>query len=83
MSHQPPRCDACDRRIRRNHHGIRLSDLTTGQLIGRYHARPPCQGSAMKYFEPGVVLRMTIVHPDRCGPEQECCDLGAIGEVVA
>jgi hypothetical protein len=76
------RCDSCERRIRPNQHGIRLADLETGQVLGRYHARPGCQEGAAKYFERGAALRATIVHPDRCGPEQEKCD-GAVGEVVA
>ncbi len=82
VSHQPPRCDACDKRIRPNHHYIRLSDLTTGQVIGRYHARPPCQLAVTKYLEAGAVLRFSIAHPDRCGPNQEHCD-AALNEVVA
>jgi hypothetical protein len=82
MSHQPPRCDACGRRIRQNHHELRLSDFTTNQLIGRYHARPGCRDAATKYFERGVVLRLGIVHPDRCGPEQENCDGGLLEEAA-
>jgi hypothetical protein len=82
VSLKQPRCDACNRRIRPSHHELRLSDLATGQAIGRYHAQPKCQAAAAKYFERGVVLRVTIVHPDRCGAEQEDYD-GALSEEVA
>ena len=82
MSHQPPCCDHCDKRIRKSHHAIRLSDLTTGQVIGRYHARPPCQSAATKYIERGVALRFSVVHPARCGDGFEECD-AALSEVVA
>jgi hypothetical protein len=78
VSHQPPRCDACDKRIRQNHHYLRLSDLTTGQVIGRYHTRPGCQAQASKYFEPGAVLRFSVVHPGRCGDDFEACDGGLL-----
>jgi hypothetical protein len=65
-----------------SHHELRLSDATTGQLVGRYHVRRECQAAATKYFEPGVVLSATYYHPYRCGPNQEHCDAGAF-EVVA
>jgi hypothetical protein len=74
VSKKPPRCDSCNRRIRRSQHELRLSDLLTGQLLGRYHAA--CQAAAAKYFRPGVLLRATIAHPDRCGDRQEFCDGG-------
>ncbi len=81
-SKQPMRCDSCDRRVRPNQHGIRLSDLLTGQLIGQFHARAGCRDGVVKYFdEAGAALRFSVVHPRRCGPEQERCD-GAVGEVV-
>jgi len=83
MSHRPEKCDACDRRIRRSHHALRLSDLATGQVLGRYHAGGSCRDAAIKYFEPGAVIRVTVLHPQRCGPEQERCDLGAMEELVA
>ena len=57
-----------------------MSDLATGQVIGRYHARPPCRESVIKYFEAGALLRVSIVHPRSCGPEQENCDAG-IGDI--
>jgi hypothetical protein len=75
------RCDACNRRLRDNHHELQLSDPSTGQVIGRYHA-PGCQDAAARYFVPGVVLVATYVHPARCGPEQEYCD-GGLSEEVA
>ena len=78
MSHKPPKCDACDKRIRKTHHAIRLSDLTTGQVIGSYHARPPCQLEAAKYVARGVALRFSVVHPDRCGDDFEKCDGGLL-----
>ena len=76
MSHKPPRCDACNKRIRRNHHELLLSDFQTGQVVGHYHARPECQAAAVKYIVGGVVLNATFVHPDRCGDDQEHCDGG-------
>jgi hypothetical protein len=79
VSHKPPKCDACGRRIRTNTHELRLSDLVTGQFLGRYHAA--CQAAAAKYVEPGAVLKFTIAHPRRCGPNQEHCD-AALSEVV-
>jgi len=78
LSHKPPRCDACDKRIRKTHHELRLSDLETGQLIGRYHARPACQLEAAKYVERGVALRFSVVHPARCGDDFEECDGGLL-----
>ena len=81
MSKKPPKCDHCNRRIRRSQHEMRLSDLLMGQSLGRYHA-PGCQAAAAKYFEAGAVLRVTIAHPDRCGPDQERCD-GGLSESAA
>jgi len=68
------RCDACNKRIRRNHHELRLTDPMTGQKVGHYHARPECQEAALKYLTSGAMLMATFVHPDRCGPDQERCD---------
>ena len=70
------KCDACGKRIRASHHELRLRGALTGQAIGLYHARPHCQAAAAKYFAPGVVLRGTIAHPERCGPDLERCDGG-------
>jgi hypothetical protein len=70
------RCDNCGRRIRRNHHGLVLTDPLTGQEVGRYHARPGCKEKAVKYLTSGTVLAATFLHPDRCGPNQERCDAG-------
>src|SRR4051794_29233147 len=50
VSYKPPRCDACNKRIRRNHHELLLSDFQTGQIVGHYHARPECQAAAAKYI---------------------------------
>jgi hypothetical protein len=72
-------CDACDGRIRRDEHELRLSDPLTGQRIGTYHA-PRCQAAAIKYFQQGVVLSLTYAHPDHCGPDQQFCD-GGLGEM--
>ena len=80
MSKEPPRCDHCNRRIRRSQHELRLRDALTGQSLSRYHAA--CQVAAAKYFEAGAVLRVTIAHPDRCGPDQERCD-GGLSESAA
>lgn len=77
-----PRCDHCGRRIRKSQHELRLSDALTGQAIGLYHARPACQEGAARYFVGGAVLRATIAHPERCGPDQEHCD-GGLSEVAA
>jgi hypothetical protein len=76
------RCDACDRRIRKNHHELRLTDPMTGQVVGHYHTRPDCHQEAAKYLTGGTVLLATFVHPDRCGPDQEHCD-GGWSELVA
>ncbi len=70
-----PRCDGCDRPIRASHHELVLRDLSTGQVVGRYHAAI-CQHSATKYFEPGIVLKADYYHPSRCGDEQQFCDGG-------
>jgi hypothetical protein len=70
-------CDACGKRIRASHHELRLRDALTGQAIGLYHA-PGCQGAAAKYFAPGAVLRGTIAHPKRCGPDLERCEGGLL-----
>jgi hypothetical protein len=74
------RCDSCGRRVRPSQHGIRLSDLSTGQGLGTYHAREGCREAAAKYVRRGEALRMTIVHPHTCGPRQERCDLGGVFE---
>jgi hypothetical protein len=74
------KCDACNKRIRRNQHELLLRDFSTGQVVGHYHA-PTCQGAAVKYFTAGVVLRATYLHPDKCGPKHERCD-GGLREVA-
>ena len=79
------RCDACGKRVRAGHHEAVVRDALTGQLLGVYHAGlswGSCQARAAKYTRPGVVLRVSFVHPDRCGPEQEHCDAG-LAEAVA
>jgi hypothetical protein len=76
MSNKPPRCDSCNRRIRPNQHEFTLRDLDTGQVVGRYHTRPSCQVAAAKYFVPGVAIRATVYHPERCGGDLERCDGG-------
>jgi hypothetical protein len=70
------RCDACERRIRRNQHTLRLSDPLTRQPIGSYHTRSACQEAATKYMTSGAVLIASIIHPDRCGEDQAHCDAG-------
>lgn len=80
MSKKPPRCDACNRRIRPNQHEFVLRDFETGQVVGRYHCRPECQEADAKFA--GVVLRGTVYHPERCGDDLEHCD-GALSEVSA
>ncbi len=75
-----PRCDGCDCAIRYSHHELVISDLATGQIVGRYHVI--CQRDAAKYFVPGAVFQATYFHPERCGENQEFCDAGAF-EVVA
>ncbi len=82
MSKQPPRCDSCNRRIRRNQHEFTLRDFETGQVVGRYHTRPGCQVAAASYFVPGVALRATVYHPERCGDDREACD-GGVSEWAA
>jgi hypothetical protein len=81
-----PRCDACKWRLRENQHELHLTDPLTGQVIGRYHADPgshaECMARAEKYFQPGEVVLLNVVHPDRCGPDQEHCDAG-LSEAVA
>lgn len=77
-----PKCDACERPLRKSHHELVLRDFETRQVIGRYHVRPECRDAASRYFRPGVAIGATFVHPDRCGPNQESCDAGAF-EVVA
>ena len=77
-----PRCDHCGKRIRPNHHELRLSYPTSGQGIGRYHTRPDCQAAAAKYLTGGTVLLATYYHPPRCGDDQAHCDAG-LSEVVA
>jgi hypothetical protein len=76
------RCDSCGRRVRPSQHGIRLSDLDSGQVLGTYHARPGCREGAAKYVRRGVALRVTVVHPHSCGPRQERCDLGGMLEAA-
>jgi len=72
-----PRCDCCKRRIRRNQHELVLSDLTTGQVIGHYHAHQDCMVGASKYFYgKGAALRASFIHPDKCGENQQHCDAG-------
>ena len=73
-----PRCDACERRIRQNHHELRLSDFTTGQVIGHYHAHPPCRSAAIKYLDSGAVLKLDVIHPAHCGGDFEDCDGGML-----
>jgi hypothetical protein len=75
------RCDACNKRIRRNQHELVLSDFLTGQIVGHYHA-PGCQAAATKYLVGATVLRATYIHPDRCGLDQDLCD-GGLREEVA
>jgi hypothetical protein len=73
---KPSKCDACNRRLRRNQHELHLSDPRTGQVIGRYHTGEPhadCMAAAEKYLTSGAILMATVVHPDSC---QECCDVG-------
>jgi len=69
IAKKPYTCDACDKRIRPIDHELRLSDLTTGQHIGKYHTYPACHAAAAKYFEAGRVLHITVLHPNRCGDE--------------
>lgn len=78
----PPRCDSCNRRLRRNQHELVLRDFMTGQVVGHYHARPECQGAAAKYMVGGAVLRGTYYHPERCGDDFEHCD-GGLSERAA
>jgi hypothetical protein len=82
MSKNPPRCDACNRRIRRNQHEFVLRDFQPGQIVGRYHARPDCQAAAARYIVPGVVLHGTFYHPEKCGDDLELCD-GGLSEWAA
>ncbi len=75
------RCDACQKRIRHQHHEARLIDAESGQVIGRYHA--PCSGAAARYLtRPGAVLTLRIFHPQKCGPDLRRCD-GGVAERVA
>ena len=81
-NNKSPVCDSCNRRINKSQHELVLSDALTGQKVGRYHARPRCQESAIGYMtQPGVVLLATFVHPSRCGPQQEFCD-GELSEAA-
>jgi len=82
LSNKYPRCDSCNRRIRPNQHEFVLRDLETGQVVGRYHTRPGCQVAAASYFVPGVALRATVYHPERCGDDREACD-GGVSEWAA
>ncbi len=77
MSKKPTRCDSCGRRIRLNQHEFFLRDFDTGQAIGRYHTKPDCQVAVTKYVTPGVALRATVYHPERCGGDLMRCDGGA------
>jgi hypothetical protein len=77
------RCDSCERRVRPNQHGIRLSDLLTGQLVGQFHARPGCRDGVTRHFDqPGAALRVSVVHPSRCGDDFEKCDGGLLEEIA-
>jgi hypothetical protein len=76
MGSKPLRCDHCDRRIRTSHHALRLSDLLTGQVLGLYHGRPDCMGAAVDYMASGPALRVSVLHPARCGSDQEQCTAG-------
>jgi hypothetical protein len=82
MSKKPTRCDSCGRRIRLNQHEFLLRDLDTGQAIGRYHTKPECQVAVTKYVTPGVALRATVYHPERCGGDLIRCD-GGVSEGAA
>ncbi len=83
MSAKQLRCDACNRRLRPNQHELHLSDPMTGQLVGKYHARPDCQEAAITYMtQPGAVLLASFIHPDRCGLDQERCDSGLPGSTA-
>jgi hypothetical protein len=83
MSAKQLRCDACNRRLRPNQHELHLSDPLTGQLVGKYHARPDCQEAASKYMmQPGTVLFASFIHPNRCGPDQERCAGGLSGSAA-
>ncbi len=82
MSNKPPRCDSCNRRLRKSQHELALSDLETGQVVGRYHTRPECQAAATRYLVVGAVLRGTVYHPERCGEDMEHCD-GGVSEWAA
>lgn len=82
MTKKPPRCDSCNKRFRRNQHEFLLRDLQTGQVVGRYHTRPDCQETATRYLVPGVTLRGTFYHPERCGGDLARCD-GGVSEWAA
>ncbi len=82
MSNKPPRCDSYNRRLRKNQHELLLRDAETDQTLGHYHARPECQEAALKYMVPGVALRGTYFHPERCGDDLALCD-GGLSEVSA
>jgi hypothetical protein len=77
---KPSKCDACNKRLRPAHLELHLTDPRTGQSIGRYHAGPgahaECMARAEKYFKPGEVVLLNVVHPDRCGAEMEHGDAG-------
>ncbi len=75
MSNKPPRCDACDKRIRLSHHEFILRDFETEQIVGRWHAA--CQGAAAKYLTAAAAaFRGTYYHPERCGDDLSLCDGG-------
>jgi hypothetical protein len=83
MSRKPPRCDHCGRRIRPSHHSARLSDFLIMQTIGEYHANPACMAAALKYTTDGADVRVSYLHPLRCGPSQENCDDEAFSQGFA
>jgi hypothetical protein len=75
------KCDACNKRLCPAHHELHLTDPRTGQVIGWYHsgeAYADCMARAEKYFRPGEVVLLNVVHPDRCGAEQELCTMGVV-----
>lgn len=82
MSKKPPRCGACDRRIRLTYHEVALRAFETSQTIGLYHARPDCQAAATRYMAAGAVLRATVYHPQRCGGDLTNSD-GGVSEWAA
>jgi hypothetical protein len=56
------KCDACGKRLRKNHHELLLRDLLTGQVIGHYHAGlawSSCRAQAAKYTKPSSTRSVT------------------------